>query len=268
MLSDHWTKRRKAQTDRTIVVATRDTSFGEIRILKNRRTGCFSYIQGGYSQSEADSNGVSLTSYIHAIYGLLAQTAAERILMIGCGGGTLATMLAKDGRDVAIVDINPASIALAQRYFSLPPDVRCHVDDGQIFLKRSLDTYDAIVVDAFLGGEAPCHLGSLKFFQLARQRLTDQGCILVNLMVNHDLDDNADAVAARMVQSGLPVRLLDMPGKLFRNAIAIGGAVKGLRPPTLLVRPAAACDELSDDLEDMRLRAWRPSMVRYAIEGD
>jgi len=268
MLSDHWTKRRKTQTDRTVVVATKDTSFGEIRILKNRRTGCYSYIQGGYSQSEADGNGVSLTSYIHAIYGLLAQIAAQRILIIRCGGGTLATMLAKDGREVTIVDINPASIALAQRYFSLPPDVRCHVEDGQAYLKRSADTYDAIVVDAFLGGEAPCHLGSLNFFQLARQRLADGGCILVNLMVNHDLDDNADTVAARMARSGLPVRLLDIPGKLFRNAIAIGGAVKDLRPPTLLVRPAAACDELCDELEGMRLRAWRPSMVRYAIDGD
>jgi spermidine synthase len=264
MLSDHWTKRRKSQAGRMVVVATKETMFGEIRILKNRGTGAYSYIQGGYSQSEADRNGISLTSYIHAIYGLLAQISARRVLMIGCGGGTLATMLAKENCDVTIVEINPASIALAQRYFCLPTEVDCHVEDGHIFLKRSRDTYDAIVVDAFNGGEAPQHLGSRKFFQLARRRLTSQGCIFVNLMVNHDLDDNADAVAARMVEAGLPVRLLDIPRKLFRNAIAIGGSVTDLRPPTLIVRPAMPCDDLNNELEDMRLRAWRPSPPLYA----
>jgi spermidine synthase len=258
MLSDHWTKRRHSKAGRSVVVATKDTIFGEIRILKNRGTGCYTYIQGGFSQSEADRNGISLTSYIHAIYGMLAQTVASRILIIGCGGGTLATMLVKDGRSVTIVDINPASIALAQKYFSLPAEVACHVEDGQTFLKRRPETYDAIVVDAFLGGEAPSHLGSLKFFELARRRLAADGCILVNLMVNHDLDDNADVVAARMAAAGLPVRLLDIPGKLFRNAIAIGGAVRDLRPPTLLVRPAAPCDDLNDELGGMRLRNRRP----------
>jgi spermidine synthase len=259
MLSDHWTKRRQSQAGRMIVVATRDTKFGEITILRNRGTGSYIYVQGGYSQSEADCNGVSLTSYIHAIYGLLAQTASCRVLMIGCGGGTLATMLARENRSVTIVDINPASIALAQRYFSLPPEVISHVEDGQAFLKRSRETYDAIVVDAFVGGDAPEHLCSLKFFQLARQRLTSHGCIFVNLMVDHDFDDNADMVAARMAEAGLPVRLLDVPGKLFRNAIAIGGSAANLRPPSLIVRPAASCDELNDELEDMRLRTWQPS---------
>jgi hypothetical protein len=160
---------------------------------------------------------------------------------------------------VTLVDINPASIALAQRYFSLPPDVVCHVEDGQAFLKRHTGTYDAIVVDAFLGGEAPSHLGSQKFFALARRRLADRGSIFVNLMINHDLDDNADVVAARIAEAGFPVRLLDIPGKLFRNAIAIGGAIKDLRPPGLIVRPDAACDDLCDDLARMQIRFWRPS---------
>ena len=37
--------------------------------------------------------------------------------MIGCGGGTLRTMLTRAGQQVSIVEINPVSFTLAKRYF-------------------------------------------------------------------------------------------------------------------------------------------------------
>ena len=70
--------------------------------------------------------------------------------MIGCGGGTLGTMLDRAGRSVTIVDINPQSIALARQYFSLPEQIPCHVVDGAAFLRRSQATFDAIIIDAFI----------------------------------------------------------------------------------------------------------------------
>ena len=55
---------------------------------------------------------MSLAAYVHAIYALLAQSQAQQILMIGCGGGTLGTMLAAAARQVTIVDINPERTAV------------------------------------------------------------------------------------------------------------------------------------------------------------
>lgn len=241
-----------------ITITTEDTKFGEIRVLRNRLTGAHVYVQDGYSQSEADSDGISLTPYIHAMFGLLAQTTARRVLMLGCGGGTLATMLAKANRKVTMVEINPASIALARRYFALPPEITCYVDDGDIFLRRRRDIYDAIVVDAFTGGSAPTHLCSPRFFKLARRRLATSGCLLINVMVDHDFDDSADVMAAGMAGAGFAVHILDMPGRRFRNAIAIGGAVPNLSAPRLVIRPNTSCDEIERELGRLRFRRWRP----------
>jgi len=53
--------------------------FGAITILKTKRTGSLTYSQGGSFQSEADGNGISLASYIHAVYGLSLISRQRRI---------------------------------------------------------------------------------------------------------------------------------------------------------------------------------------------
>ena len=81
-----------------ITLAKTCTAFGEIAILQSRLKGSRIYCQEDWFQSEADRNGVSLAGYVHAIFGLIAQTIAREVLMIGCGGGTLGTMLSRAGR--------------------------------------------------------------------------------------------------------------------------------------------------------------------------
>jgi len=95
-----------------IALTKTSTEFGEISIVQNRVAGSHVYWQEGWAQSEPDRNGVSLAAYVHAIFGLVAQTADRGALMIGCGGGTLGTMLASAVHTVTVVDINPQSIAL------------------------------------------------------------------------------------------------------------------------------------------------------------
>src|SRR5260221_2503719 len=153
-----------------IKLDTVESEFGTICVFKKKSTSTITYEQGGCCQSEAESNGVSLASYIHAIFGLIAQTKARRILMIRCAGCTLATMLAQAGCKVTIIDVNPASFVLAKRYFSLPDSVKCQVADGKSFLRADTRTYDAIVLDAFHGDHIPAHLKSLRFHQLVAGR--------------------------------------------------------------------------------------------------
>ena len=64
-------------------------------IVQDNHTGKVSYWQEEYHQSAADSHGVSTADYIHAMYFFLMQAQARDVLMIGCGGGTLATMLVR-----------------------------------------------------------------------------------------------------------------------------------------------------------------------------
>ena len=242
-----------------IKLDTVESEFGTITVFKKKSTSTITYEQGGCCQSEADSNGVSLASYIHAIFGLIAQTKARRILMIGCAGGTLATMLAQAGCKVTIIDVNPASFVLAKRYFSLPDSVKCQVADGKSFLRADTRTYDAIVLDAFHGDHIPAHLKSLRFHQLVADRLSRRGAVFANVHVKHDLDHHADRIAASLSNVFHDVRLLDSTGYDGRNAIVMGGAVSSLRIPEMMVPPAADRHAIESELATMKFRAWRAS---------
>lgn len=245
-----------------ITLARTTTPFGEITIFRNRETGAVAYCHGDHYQSEADPAGISLAAYVHALHALVVQTQAHEVLMIGCAGGTLATMLAATGQAVTVVDIDPEAIRLARQYFALPPGVECHASEGQVFLERSPHQFDAIVVDAFAGDSVPANLRSPVFFRLARERLVPGGCLFFNMFVAHDLDADADRVAALMAEAGFTVRLLDSPGRTERNVIVMGGAVTGLTSPGILLRPAISADDIVTELAQMRFRSARRRAAR------
>jgi spermidine synthase len=238
-----------------------ETPFGAITIFRAKATGAFIYNQGGCCQSEADSTGVSLASYIHAIFGLTVQARAQKILLIGCGGGTLGTMLARRGRAVTIVDVNPAAFPLARQYFELPDSVDCRVADGREFLLSDNRVYDAIVLDAYQGDRIPAHLRSLEFFRLARSRLTQSGALFANIHVVNDIDSAPDRIADCMANVWTDTRLLDAPGWGNRNAIVMAGNVSHLKEPVLLERPGISANEIEAELATMKFRARR-SFIR------
>ena len=63
------------------------------KVVQDNRTGKVSYWQKEYHQSAGDADGVSTADYIHAMFAFLRQAGSKNVLIIGCGGGTLATML-------------------------------------------------------------------------------------------------------------------------------------------------------------------------------
>lgn len=238
-----------------ILIEERSGEFGEVKILRGRADGSHAYASGGWYHSHADRNGISLASYVHALYGLAEH--ARRVLVLGCAGGTLATMFARAGRQVTAVDIDPDCFELARKFFGLPADVACHVGDGREFLVAYAESFDAIVVDAYHRHAVPEHLCSTEFFALARTRLAAHGLILLNAVLAHDLDRFADRVAASMASAGMPTRILDAAGTRDRNAIILGGAVSGLARPALTVRPDTLADTLEAELAEMTFRTRR-----------
>lgn len=240
-----------------IEIAKLESEFGEITVLKHRAKELFFYVQGGYFQSEADRDGTSLAPYIHAMYGLLAQAEARDVLMIGCGAGSLGTMLARADAQVTIVDKNPESFRIARKYFRLPDSIECHVADGKEFLRGSAHCYDAIVLDAYDGDCIPPHMRTLAFMQIVQSHLDQsRGCLLANVHALHDLDRTPDQFAAAARCTWEDVRLLDAQGVVGRNALVLAGNVRNLQKPTLLMSPLSDSDEITSDLDCLMFRSW------------
>lgn len=219
-----------------------DTPFGEITVARVRKTGAVLYRQGNCHQSEGDPRGVSLSTYIHAIFGLLRQAEAKSVLLIGCGGGTLATMLSAEGVRTVLVDINPWSFEIARRYFGLPDSIDRHVADGAAYIAAGKTRFDAIVLDAYHASLIPDHLTTPDFFRACAKRLTKRGCLIANVFTQNDSDDAAPRLADSM-RAALPqVRMLDEPGGIERNAILMAGNVDSLQRPWLMVKPQGGAD--------------------------
>jgi spermidine synthase len=239
-----------------ITLAKVDTEFGPIHVFKRRSTGAISYEQDGCYQSEADSHGVSLASYIHALYGLIQQIAGRKILLIGCGGGTLATLLSRAGYKVTVIDINAASFVIAKQFFAMPEQVRCEIADGKQFLREDSEIYDAIVIDAYQGAHIPIHLQSLKFYSLVRDHLSLRGAIFVNVHLAHAFDRRMNRIADCMSTVFANVRLLDSTHILDRNAILMGGHVSRFECPRMLIAPEVQQDTIAAELAALSFRSW------------
>jgi SAM-dependent methyltransferase len=177
--------------------------------------------------------------------------------MIGCGGGTLATMLSRADVAVTLVDIDPLSFEIARRYFHMPETVDCHAGDGAGFLRRRTERYDAVILDAFSDEIIPPHLLKPVFFRLVKTRLKRGGLFLINIVVKDDDDPTPDRIAYGMKQIWRGVRLLDSDGFRNRNAVAMAGAVGKLKRPGLCMFPAIGARALAKSLGQLSFRALR-----------
>ncbi|HEY1707474.1 MAG TPA: fused MFS/spermidine synthase [Rhizomicrobium sp.] len=227
----------------------------EIAICQDNAAGYTSYVQDSVNQSRADANGVSLADYIHVIFGLVLQSGARRVLMIGCGGGTLATMLHARDVKVAIVDINAASFMIARRHFRLPRGVMCHVADGVAFLRDSERRYDAIVLDAYAGKAIPGQFLTPDFMTLVKLRLAGPDAFFIVNVIAAGLRDRTVRRVERLMETEWPcVRVMHAKSGGSHNALVMAGAVAGFKRPKLEMPPLVGRGELRKALNDYAFR--------------
>jgi len=226
-------------------------------IVRDSTAGRVSYLHGGARQSVADENGISLADYIHAMFDFLFQASARDVLMIGCGGGTLATMLDRIGVRVTVVDIDLRAFRIARKHFHFPKHIETHVADGARFLKRDPMKYDAIVLDAYIGHTIPLQFLRAPFLKSAKAHLKRGGMLLLNCTVADDEDRAPDDIARTLKKIWRQVRVLDSDGWVDRNAVICAGVVRDLAPPLLRLRPARGAKKLERHIAAMEFRRLR-----------
>jgi len=124
---------------------------------------------------------------------MVLNPTIQSVLFVGLGGGSGPKAFLRDyvqqmGRDLRIeaVEIDPEVVRIAHAYFAVPqvPQLRIAVADGRLYLRRATNKYGAIIMDAYgsspYGAYLPYHLATREFFQIAKDRLVDGGCLVYN----------------------------------------------------------------------------------------
>jgi spermidine synthase len=209
------------------------TDFGTIRITRSKRDGTMAYFQNGCFHSQSRKDGSSVCVYAHAIHEIIRQTKARNVLIIGCAGGTLATMLRRLHCKVTVVDINPMAFAIARRYFRLPADVRCVRRDGIAYLRATPKIYDAVVVDVFgSDNNIPPPFVTERFFSYVENILSPSGVMVMNVITSNDKDGRANGIARNAEATGMEVTLFDWPNQMDRNTLIVAGDVRRVHLPS------------------------------------
>jgi spermidine synthase len=118
--------------------------------------------------------------------GFVFRPDAKKMLLIGLGGGSIPKKLNKEFPNLEIdaVELDPEVIKLAKDHFNVKESraLRLHAQDGRLFLTRTQNQYDIIMLDAYFTDAMPFHLATRQFFELAQRKLTPNGIVVANLI--------------------------------------------------------------------------------------
>jgi spermidine synthase len=168
-----------------------ESEYNDIYVTKRRGQLVMTFQLKGWDYTESvtnleDPDDLPLAySQVMTAASLLYPAEVKRILMIGLGGGSISTYFGRAMPDVQIdtVELDQRVIDVAKQYFALreTPRVRYIAADGRVFLNRSRDRYDLILLDAYRGGYVPFHLLTREFYTLVKSRLTPGGAVAFNV---------------------------------------------------------------------------------------
>ncbi|HWA10728.1 MAG TPA: fused MFS/spermidine synthase [Opitutaceae bacterium] len=133
-----------------------------------------------------------VVDYTRTLYaGLFFQPKPARVLMIGLGGAGFHRLFttAYPTALLQTVELDPKVLELTQSRLGFKPTDRTPVAimDGRLYVKRSNQKWDWIILDAFRGGFVPPHLKTQEFYRECADRLADNGVFITNLHATTEL---------------------------------------------------------------------------------
>ena len=171
-------------------IAHIESEYNDIFVNKRRDELTMSFQLKGWDYTESvtnlrDPDDLPLRYAQVMTTAVLYPEEPKKVLMIGLGGGSISTYLGRFMPQTAIdtIEIDRRVIEAAKKYFGLRGSDRMrYLDgDGRVFLNRSKDVYDLILVDAYHGGYVPFHLLTKEFYTLVKARLAPGGAAAFNV---------------------------------------------------------------------------------------
>jgi predicted membrane-bound spermidine synthase len=161
-----------------------NSHFGMIQVLDRSDGSCRFYLNDSLTQNTYDpTRKLSVSHFTYALAGLARAytTNIADVLCVGLGVGIVPMEFARQGARVDVVEINPAIVPVAVRFFDLDTKaLNLTLDDGRHFLNRCRKQYDVVILDAFLGDSSPSHLLTRQAFASIRRVMRPGGALVIN----------------------------------------------------------------------------------------
>ncbi len=247
-----WTVASSPPDVAAAVVFQRDTVYHRISVSDEGRVRYLkldNYWQSAIDLDRPDRTVFAYSDYLHLP--LIFVPQVRRVALVGLGGGTVPRHYIQDYPAVQmdVAEIDPDVVQTARRWFSLPDAARLRVSagDGRLFLLRSPERYDVILLDAYLIDTIPFHLATAEFFRLAAARLAPGGVLASNVIGALEGEDSRLFRAIyKTFRTVFPTVYVFPVGhgafssaELLRNIIIVGTMEAGLSPEEIQARAAS-----------------------------
>jgi len=135
-------------------------------------------------RADPHGRGLPYSNYIDLAF--LFNPNIRSVLVIGLGGGTVPKRFVRDYPSVKVdaVEVDPDVVTMAARYFEVKPGPRLaiHTSDGRMFLRKSKQKWDLILLDAYYADTVPFFLTTKEFFKIVHDHLTPNGVFVNNVV--------------------------------------------------------------------------------------
>lgn len=191
------------------------------------------------------------------------RTEPLEILILGNGTGTFASQCARFYEPCSIdaVEIDGKISELAYEYFDLAESVKLYEYDGRAFLQAVDKKYDVILIDAYQDITIPFQMSSSEFFALAREHLTENGIMAVNMNMHSDGEGAINEYLTDTILSVFPYACsVDVPYNSNRELFA------GFSDPAEMLERGAEDGSL-DEVLTRQLEKVKAGLVQCKVSG-
>ncbi|HIJ25844.1 MAG: fused MFS/spermidine synthase [Gammaproteobacteria bacterium] len=135
--------------------------------------------QGGIDLTNPDS---VYLEYQQSMLSVFDAGSFAKCLCLGLGAGSIPKYIHQNKlcERLSVVEINPVVIDVAREYFALPTDVAVINDDALDFVRRTVMTYDLVIVDIFTKSGTPCEFKTFSFYRSLHELLRIGGVVVLN----------------------------------------------------------------------------------------